>query len=285
MHTSTAVLAARTGGTGEDMHSSMRWAPIALLALTAACSSSDRWGGNPPKTLGAEPGGPFIVQFADGFDPETQYISDFGIHESWMDAYFDPANVRYEDGGVSLVIEKRAQHGEPYTGGEFQQLGFYGYGRYETVMRGAPGVGVVAAFFTHTHSQFNGDPHDEIDFEYMGQNTRQLHLNHFKDGKAAGSTYIDLPFDYTEGEHLYAFEWEPDTIRWYVDGELVYETFDMIPDHSGRVIISILAVGEASYGWAGKPTFDTPRAAFYRCISHVPLGQSGAQCSDTFEAD
>lgn len=234
------------------------------------------------KTRGREPGGAFIVRFSDGFDPETQYLSEYNIPEPWMDTYFSAANVRYTEDGATLVIEKREQQGQPYTGAEFQQLGFYGYGRYETIMRGAEGQGVVSGFFTHTHSQFGGDPHDEIDFEYMGKNTRQLHLNHFKDGEPAGSTYIDLPFDFTEADHLYAFEWAPDAIRWYVDGEKVYEAFDDIPDHSGRVIVSAYVVGEASYGWAGQPTFETPRESFFRCISHVPLGETGAQCSDTF---
>ncbi len=261
-----------------------RWGVLALAAVLSACSSADRWGGRPTKTRGTEPGGAFIVQFADGFNQETQYLSDFSIEEEWMAAYFDPANVRYEDDGVSLVVEKRAQQGLPYSAGELQQLGFYGYGRYEVVMRGAPGSGVVSAFFTHTHEQFNGDPHDEIDFELMGRNTRLLHINHFKDGRAAGSTYIDLPFDFTEGEHLYAFEWESDAIRWYVDGVLVHEAGHTIPDHSGRVIISALVVGEASYDWAGEPDFDTPRAAFFRCMSHVPIGETGPQCSDTFTA-
>lgn len=265
----------------------------ALFGSLGACSSPDvdtelaadgAVQALPAKTKGHEPGDAFIIRFRDGLDPETQYLSDFSINESWMDAAFDPANARYINGGLDLMIEARPQRGQPYSAAEFQKLGFYGYGRYESVIRGAPGEGVVSAFFTHTHSQFNNDPHDEIDFEFLGQDTTQLHLNHFKDGNPAGSTYIDLPFDYTQGEHLYAFEWEPDAIRWYVDGEKIYEAFDNIPDHSGRVIVSILAVGEASWKWAGRPSFETPRSAFFRCVSHVPLGEEGGQCSDEFVA-
>lgn len=260
----------------------------ALLAL-GACSSSDPAPGaityspeGRPLTKGQPPGDAFIIHLDQGYDPETQYLSDYNFDSSWMATGFDPENVRFVPDGMELEIEKRQMGPNPYTGSEFQQRGFYGYGRYEVIMRGVAGEGVVGAFFTHTHAQFNGDPHDEIDFEYMGKNTRQVHLNHFKNGKPAGSTYIDLPFDFTEGEHLYAFEWAPDSIRWYIDHKLVHEAFDNIPDHSGRVIASLVAFGKGSWDWSGKPEFDAPKRSFYRCISHVPLGEKGSECSDYY---
>ncbi len=262
----------------------------APLAALVACSSSDDAAAPDPaattldhvQTKGRTPGEAFIVHFNQPFDPETQYLSDYVIEEPWMDTGFTPENVHYVADGIELVLEKRQIGSQPYTGAEFQQLGFYGYGRYEVIMRGPQGDGVVSAFFTHTHELIEGDPHDEIDFEYLGKNSRQLHLNHFKDGKEAGSTYIDLPFDFSDAEHLYAFEWEPDAIRWYVDHELVYEAFDNIPDHSGRVIVSVIAFGEAAWDWTGRPDFEGRKVAFYRCMSHVPMGAQAGECSDYY---
>lgn len=259
----------------------------ALLAV-AACSSSDHLPGvsyspeGRPLTKGQSPGDAFIVHLDRGFDPATQYLSDYSIEANWMATGFDPKNVRFVPDGMELVIEKRQMGVNAYAGSEFHQQGFYGYGRYEVIMRGVKGEGIVGAFFTHTHSQFDGDPHDEIDFEFMGKNTRQVHINHFRNGKAAGSTYVDLPFDFSEGDHLYAFEWEPDRIRWYIDHDLVYEAFENIPDHSGRVIASLIAIGEDAWDWAGKPEFDEPKRALYRCMSHVPMGEKGSECSDYY---
>ena len=263
-----------------------------ILAALSACSSSDNApeaatevmlsAEGRPLTKGKPPGDAFIIHLSDGFDQETQYLSDYNFDASWMATGFAPDNVRFVGDGMELRLVKRQIGKNPYTGGEFQRRGFYGYGRYETIMRGVEGQGVVGAFFTHTHAQFDDDPHDEIDFEYMGKNTRQVHLNHFKNGKPAGSTYIDLPFDFTDGEHLYAFEWEPDAIRWYIDHKLVHEAHDNIPDHSGRVIASLIAFGEGSWDWTGKPVFDDQKVSFYRCMSHVPLGDTSRQCSDYY---
>lgn len=264
----------------------------AVLVGLSACSSSDT-APEPatevllspegrPLTKGKPPGDAFIIHLSEGYDEATQYLSDYNFEVSWMASGFAPDHVRFVQDGMELKIDKRQMGKNPYTGGEFQRRGFYGYGRYETIMRGVGGQGVVGSFFTHTHAQFDGDPHDEIDFEYMGKNTRQVHLNHFKNGKPAGSTYIDLPFDFTDGEHLYAFEWEPNAIRWYIDHKLVYEAHENIPDHSGRVIASLSAFGKGAWDWAGKPEFEDQKVSFYRCISHVPLGETARQCSDYY---
>lgn len=263
-----------------------------VLAGLSACSSSDTApdasseiaysADGRPLTKGQPPGDAFIIHLSEGYDPATQYLSDYTFEASWMATGFDERNVRFVPDGIELMLEKRQNGPNPYTGGEFQRRGFYGYGRYEVIMRGVEGDGVVGAFFTHTHAQFNGDPHDEIDFEYMGRNTRQVHINHFKNGVPAGSTYVDLPFDFTEGEHLYAFEWEPDRIRWYIDHKLVHEATENIPDHSGRVIASLIAFGKGSWDWSGKPEFEDAKIAHYRCMSHVPLGDTSRQCSDYY---
>jgi beta-glucanase (GH16 family) len=89
-------------------------------------------------------------------------------------------------------------------------------------------------------------------------------------------------------DHLYAFEWAPDAIRWYVDGVKVREVSAKtakvkIPTTSGRVIVNLWAGTGPSTGWTGEPDFRLTTAS-YRCISHVPIGKTGPQCSDTFKA-
>ncbi len=228
------------------------------------------------------PAGPaFIFHAKDGFDGQHYNISEYEITENWMGSGFSRRNVNFRDDTMELVISDRPYRSREFTGAEFQRRGFYGYGRYEVVMQGIEGGGVVTSFFTHTHGQFN-DPHDEIDFEFLGRNTRQVQLNHFKDGKPAGGQYIDLPFDYTEEMHLYAFEWTPESIKWYVEDELVFEATENLPTAAGRIIINAWVGGHTTDEWLGETDFTSGSTALYKCISHIPAGESGPQCSDTW---
>jgi beta-glucanase (GH16 family) len=150
----------------------------------------------------------------------------------------------------------------------------------------SPEYGAVSSFFTYTGPQFD-DQHDEIDFEFVGKTPRSVHLNYFRNGK---DDAIDVPlwFDSSQAEHLYAFEWASDAIRWYVDGHLIHEVTaararNGIPASSGHVIANIWAGSGAATGWTGEPRFQSA-SALYRCMSHVPAGQKGPQCSDTFKA-
>ncbi len=112
----------------------------------------------PVANTGAHPGPAFLMDFRNGFDRETQYLSDYAIKQSWNGSAFDPDNVRFGDDGAKLVIQKRRTKGLKYASAELQRKGFYGYGRYEAVMRAAAGSGLVSSFFTHTKSSVRGSP-------------------------------------------------------------------------------------------------------------------------------
>jgi beta-glucanase (GH16 family) len=109
-------------------------------------------------------------------------------------------------------------------------------------------------------------------------------LNYFAGGKPRGAKTIALPFDASKAHHHYAFEWLPDSIKWYVDGELVHEVFAgngkmPIPTASGRVMSNIWAAKSTTLDWTGPVLFDTV-SAHYVCMSHVPMGKTGRQCGD-----
>ena len=151
-------------------------------------------------------------------------------------------------------------------------------------MQAAPGSGTVSAMFTHTHQQF-GDPHDEIDIEFLGKDLTRLHANYFTNGQQLGGIYIPLGFDASKEVHLYAFEWEPDEIRWYVDDRLAYTATpaDMpIPQAPGRLMLHLWSGGRDQVGWHGKPTFKDGARAKYYCLSYQAAGDETRQCSDAF---
>lgn len=229
--------------------------------------------------------GSFVHHFGGPHDEAKWYKSDFyypnSDHPAWK------ANLIYfKQGRIELEVRRQKTAYKKIAGAEYQRRGFHHFGRYEVVMQAAPGSGTVSAMFTHTHQQF-GDPHDEIDIEFLGKDLTRLHANYFTNGQQLGGIYIPLGFDASKEVHLYAFEWEPDEIRWYVDDRLAHTATpaDMpIPQSPGRLMVHLWSGGRDQVGWHGKPTFkDGARARFY-CLSYQAAGDGTGQCSDTFKA-
>lgn len=229
-------------------------------------------------------GGAFYVDLRQGYDNNTQQISDWFMDAGWLEADFSRHNVRFDERGMSLHITRRAHGPTPYVSAEFQRSGFYGYGRYEVVMRAAKAPGIVSAFFTHTDN-YLGDTHSEVDFEFVGGTPHQVHTNYFWDG-ASDAVDIDLGFDASAAPHVYAFEWLPTSISWSVDGVEIRRVDAAtaaapIPRAASRVIASIWAANKHATEWVGEAE-TAGTSALYVCMSHVPVGRSGRQCSDTF---
>jgi beta-glucanase (GH16 family) len=237
-----------------------------------------------PANTGRPAGGGFLVDFTKGFDHVTHVRANWDVAADWMSASYRSDNVVYGADGLTLRVRRNKTDVADYTSGEFQRSGFYGYGRYEVVMKASNAPGVVSAFFIYAGEDM-GDPHDEIDFELLGRSPRQAHLNFFSNG-ANSPIDVDLGFDTSATDHLYAFEWSPSAIIWFVDGVEVRRVVagpDLrIPTTTGRVMASIWAGNRKVAEWTGSPTVETASAS-YRCMSHVPLGKTGRQCSDAFK--
>lgn len=258
---------------------------LGALASAAVAAFSFADSPEPEKAVPLNDGRPsdgaFYMDFTKGFDRVNHVLSSWEIKEPWLSAAFRRENVVFDARGMTLIAKRQENGASGYTSAEFQRAGVFGYGRYEVVMQAARGTGAVSTFFTHT-----GDPHDEVDFEILGRSTASVHTNFFAGGKN-GPADIALAFDASEGEHLYAFEWLPGRIAWYVDGVLVREVSEAesgarIPTTTGRIMASVWVAKGQVAEWVGEADF-TEVSATYRCMSHVPAGQAGRQCSDALK--
>lgn len=258
-----------------------------VCAAALAVAETPEPGKEAPRNTGQPSSGAFYVDFTSAYDHEDHVLSSWDVNEEWLAASYRPENIRFDKSGMTLTARRQQTGVATYTSAEFQRAGVYGYGRYEVVMRAAAAPGAVATFFVHTGG-FAGDPHDEVDFELLGRSTRSVHTNFFADGKDSAID-SDLWFDAAEGDHLYAFEWMPGRITWLVDGVKIREVADTtpgvrIPTATGRVIASLWVANRQVAEWVGEPDF-TGASAVYRCMSHVPVGETGRQCSDTFKPE
>lgn len=213
----------------------------------------------------------------------TFWASRPGSEADFIGGIWTPDNIEASVGGLTLWL-KKDKTGPDYTMGEMQAYGLFGYGRYEVVMRPAKGSGTVSSFFTFSGPHM-GVPHDEIDIEFLGADTTKIHLNYFHLGKRGTPTIYDLPFDASDAQHLYSFEWTPDHIAWYVDGVPFEKTAlndPHIPTYPGKIMFSLWAGTPKIRDWTGSPDFGTSTSADYGCISFTPLGETARSCSDIF---
>ena len=112
------------------------------------------------------------------------------------------------------------------TQGKFEQA----YGRFEARIRVPYGQGLWPAFWTLGNNiQTAGWPNcGEIDImEHIGREPSNvygtIHGPGYSGANSIGAPYTLTSGRFTDDFHVFAVEWEPNQIRWYVDGQL-YQT-------------------------------------------------------------
>ncbi|CAI7894689.1 unnamed protein product [Closterium sp. NIES-54] len=128
-----------------------------------------------------------------------------------------------DDGRAELSLDKASGSGwssnQPYHNGWFSA--------WIKVPSGYT-PGVVTAFYLHSewNSSWPGDFHDEVDMEFLGERFSSdviLQTNWYGQGVGGHEERLKLWFDPAADYHHYAFQVNPDCIRWFVDGILIRE--------------------------------------------------------------
>ncbi len=151
---------------------------------------------------------------------------------------WSPANIWTWGGELFIQINEREN---TIYSGQMRTQKMYGYGDYHTWLKPINKSGVISAFFTYTGPP-HGNPHDEIDIEFLGKDIRILDLTFYVNGKGTDPNWLidpkdskgiiesimdrakgqlKLSFDPTAQYHHYAFKWRKDHIAWYVDDVLI----------------------------------------------------------------
>ena len=219
-----------------------------------------------------------IIDFAEGANPDVLFESDGWSNGDVFNVVWKSHNVHYEDGIMRLGITEEqasawidgAEVPYNYTAGEARTQNYYHYGDYEVSMKPSANGGTASTFFVCTgpYDLKDGVPnaHDEIDIEFLGDDTTHVQFNFFVDGKGGNEYMYDLGFDASEEFHTYGFRWEPDRITWFVDGKPVYMVttdksvekaenvrhVDKIPSTAGRILTNYWCGNERAWGWMGE---------------------------------
>lgn len=226
----------------------------------------------------------FLTRLETAHNDRMLFASHYDVAGSHYGCHWRKENVEQTPSGALLAMHRVKGASKPCTAAEMQTAGHYSYGRYEVVMRPARGSGLVSSFFTYTGGYF-GDPHDEIDIEFLGKDTTKVHFNYFRKGKTGADEIFDLPFDAADADRLYAFEWTPERITWYVEGVPYYTTPTGdagLPVAPGKIFVNVWQGEQWIEQWTGAPTYASGAGAHYSCVSYVPLGGKGQGCGDNY---
>ena len=171
--------------------------------------------------------------WSDEFDGTTLNTSNWNIantatvYNNEMEAY-NKANVVIGNGSLRLDAKKQSYLGKTYTSGKIysQNKKSFTYGRFEARMKLPKGKGFWPAFWLWPND--DSLPYREIDImEAIGSNTKSIETTCWVGGSSwdiADSIGYDytMPVDYSLDYHIYAAEWKPGQIDYFVDTVKVF---------------------------------------------------------------
>jgi endo-1,3-1,4-beta-glycanase ExoK len=242
--------------------------PILLVVSTIALTFGLQLAAAPKRPSKPPPEQDAFVDHLASYDTARWMKADGWKNGAPFDNAWSADNILFQDGDMIIRLDDTARLGEPYSSGNYQTLGFHGYGCYEASFRPIAVPGVVTSFFTFAGPYDNGGngKHNEIDIEFLGNYFNQgktwVQFNFYTndDNYASRNEYLhELPFDASRDFHRYGFRWTSKGIDWYVDGKWVYSVPDSLnnptpktSDSLQKIMMNVWPVDLSAAGWAGS---------------------------------
>lgn len=227
------------------------------------------------------------VLFAGGAQGQEAFVDHFKSPDGWHVAEYDFAHPHFDTDwrkaqavfgdGLTLTLAPHKAGQNRFVGGSVRRETLSHYGRYEAVIQPARGDGLITGFFTYTGPHY-GTRHDEIDIEFLGRDTTLMNVAWFVDGKITDHR-VPLGFDAADRPRLYAFEWWPDRLRWFAEGELIFEHHardGAIPQMPGMLFANLWAADKALVAWSGVPDARAEGTAWFDEIRFTPFPYEAA---------
>jgi beta-glucanase (GH16 family) len=194
-----------------------------------------------------------------------------------------PENVDFVDGMLRLKVEQtQGPDGVISKGAAVWTREKFGYGTYEFLMRmasesptpdgpGRPHSGTISSAFLYFQNS-----ETEMDIEFLGDkncvwatNWHNLNMN-TPPAYSPEVRTTDQVRDSSLADqfHHYKLIWQPESVKWYIDGALVASHYTNVPVAPAYIILQIR--GTNSDEWGGKATLNVIRYAYVRSVKFYP---------------
>ncbi len=219
--------------------------------------------------------------WSDEFEGDAGELPDstkwkFDTGTDWGNAQLeydtnDPDNVSLDgQGNLAITAIEESYMGCDYTSGRINTWGFFEQeqGRFEARIKLPVGQGIWPAFWLlgGNFDSVGWPDCGEIDIlEYRGQEPSivhgSLHGPGYSGGSCVGGSYTLPGAGFDEDFHVFAIEWDENSITWYVD-EVAYQTIsssdlpggtNWVYDHSFFIILNVAVGGH----FVGSPDAST----------------------------
>lgn len=170
----------------------------------------------------------FTDDFRSGrLDTDTWEIGDHPLGRGALRA----GNVGLGEDGLRLALPAGS-----LDGGEVNTRSLQGPGTYRVRMKVPDVPGSVTGFFLYRPPDYES----EVDMEVYNDPSGRMLVTTYSGGdpEPTNSERVDLPFDPTRGFYDYSFDYGPDGVRFYADGELVEEFSEGLPERPMRLYVN-----------------------------------------------
>lgn len=192
----------------------------------------------------------YELVWEDNFDGDTLNLDDWNyeyhepgwVNAEWQEYVDSEENIFLEDGCLVIQPVKMKKDGSDYyTSGRIntQNKHDFTYGRFEARCKVPNGKGFLPAFWMMpTDESFYGQwpKCGEIDImEVLGDDVTLAHgtLHFGEPHSQRQGTYQLSEGNFSDEFHVFACEWDPGEIRFYVDNELYYSESDWFTKRKG----------------------------------------------------
>ena len=245
-----------------------------LLSATLSCGGSSQSVATPPPSYVLSWSDEFSA--ANGSSPDaSKWVMETGGN-GWgnneLESYTNRTqNAHVQDGNLVITAIQETYTGSDgitrqYTSARLKSMGLFEqkYGRFEARIKITQGQGMWPAFWMlgNNIGQVGWPGCGEIDImENIGKEPTKVHGSMHGPGYSGSSgltgTYTLPSGNFADDFHIFAVEWEPSVVRFYVDGNL-YETrtpADLpagktwVFDHPFFILLNVAVGGD----WPGNP--------------------------------
>ena len=169
---------------------------------------------------------------------------------------------------IALIVLFTCLFSQNYRGAELRTKEDFLYGKFEVRYKPAQGDGLVSSFFTY-NTDYGNTPWNEIDIELLGRYDNVIDMNVITNTSHLRQHYNT--FNHHLEFHTYGFEWTPDYVAWFINGQEVYrQVEEHIQDLSYPQKIMMNLWNPTYDDWVG--VWDDrilPRFSFYDYVSYA----------------